>query len=111
MTEAYDDALRRGGLELPPVLTRIVGGLSSCEALSLATQWVHNITLVGGRMAALGETVQAPFYTTIALKTAWREMGISILFLNFPQRMAIQAVCVSVVNLCDIFHRPDLSGW
>ena len=76
---------------------------------SLATQGAHNVTLVAGRMAALGECTQAPHYTTEALRVAWREMGVRVFYLNFGPRLVINAVTVAVLNLCDIFHRPELS--
>ena len=88
-----------------------VAGLLTGASGSLATQWVHNVTLVAGRMAALGATLQAPHYTAVALRQAWTEMGVSILYRNFGPRMVINAFMVGVLSLSNIFHRPELSGW
>lgn len=106
-----DAALRSCGLEPPATASKVLGGLFSGAAMALATQWIHNVALVGGRMAAVGETAQSPHYTGVALRTAWREMGPSMLYLNFPSRMVIQAVTVCILNACDIFHAPEISGW
>ena len=57
------------------------------------------------------ERAQAPHYTTVALRAAVREMGPAVLWRNFAPRMVINAVTVAVLNVCDIFHRPELSGW
>jgi len=92
--------------ELPSQLARLGGGLITGAIGSLATQGVHNITLVAGRMAALGAQKQAPHYTVVAAKAAWQEMGVRMFYLNFGPRMAINAVSVSVLNLCDIFRAP-----
>uniref|UniRef100_A0A7S0B1X5 Uncharacterized protein n=1 Tax=Pyrodinium bahamense TaxID=73915 RepID=A0A7S0B1X5_9DINO len=107
------DACVRGGEGLGPPgpLTKLLGGLVSGGACSVATQWIHNIALVAGRMAAMGDTTQAPYFTTAAMRVAWREFGPSVLYLNFPQRMVINAVTVAVLNACDIFGRTDLSPW
>eukprot|EP00931_Biecheleriopsis_adriatica_P124585 TRINITY_DN99731_c0_g1_i1.p1 TRINITY_DN99731_c0_g1~~TRINITY_DN99731_c0_g1_i1.p1 ORF type:complete len:217 (-),score=28.14 TRINITY_DN99731_c0_g1_i1:27-581(-) len=106
-----DEAVRTQGCHMSSWLTNFLGGLVTGAFGSLATQWVHNITLVAGRMAALGSRQQAPHYTTVALATAWKEMGMGLFYANFPQRMAINAVTVATLNLCDIFYRPDISGW
>ena len=100
-----------GAGRLPERAASLSAGLLTGAAFSLATQCIHNITLVAGRMAALGEAAQAPHYTTVALRQAWREMGGAIFYANFGPRMAINAVTVGVLNLCDIFHAPELSGW
>ena len=102
---------QRAGRCLPERAASLSAGLLTGALFSLATQCVHNVTLVAGRMAALGEAAQAPHYTTVALRQAWREMGGAIFFANFGPRMAINAVTVGVLNLCDIFHAPELSGW
>ncbi|CAE8735004.1 unnamed protein product, partial [Polarella glacialis] len=99
-----------GGEASLKVFASFAGGLTTGALGSLATQWVHNITLVAGRMAALGEVAQAPHYTTIAARAAWNEMGISLLYMNFPQRMVINAVTVGVLNACDIFRPLCASG-
>lgn len=96
---------------MPSRLPNFLGGLVTGACGSLATQWVHNVTLVAGRMAALGSKKQAPHYTTVAFGVAWKEMGVGLFWANFPQRMVINAVTVAVLNLCDIFYRPDISGW
>ena len=101
---------------LPPSWTlhdstlSFIAGLVTGASGSLATQWVHNVTLVAGRMAALGAALQAPHYTTVALRQAWAEMGVSILYRNFGPRMVINAFTVGVLSLSNIFHRPELSG-
>lgn len=104
-----DGIANRVGLQLPPLTLKIAGGLASGGAMALATQGVHNVTLVAGRMMALGEKKQAPHYTTVAMRAAWREFGISVFYLNFQQRFIIQAVNVCVLSLCNIFHRPELA--
>ena len=89
-------------------MTRLLTGASG----SLATQWVHNVTLVAGRMAALGATLQAPHHTTVALRSACSEMGVSILYRNFGPRMVIsKRLHGRGAQLVHIFHRPELSGW
>ena len=80
-------------------MTRLLTGASG----SLATQWVHNVTLVAGRMAALGATLQAPHHTTVALRSACSEMGVSILYRNFGPRMVISAFTVGVLSLSTSF--------
>eukprot|EP00933_Yihiella_yeosuensis_P043782 TRINITY_DN3873_c3_g2_i1.p1 TRINITY_DN3873_c3_g2~~TRINITY_DN3873_c3_g2_i1.p1 ORF type:complete len:286 (-),score=12.88 TRINITY_DN3873_c3_g2_i1:109-966(-) len=100
-----------GKTDKPSMLIKCLGGFITGACGSLATQNVHNITLVAGRMAALGETHGAPYFTRSAMITAWKEMGFGIFYLNFPQRTIINAVTISVLNMCDIFHRPDISGW
>ena len=99
------------GSALPEGVTPFLAGLLTGAAGSLATQGVHNVTLVAGRMAALGERVQAPHYTTVALRAAWAELGVAILYCNFGPRMAINAFTVGVLSLCNIFARPEVSGW
>lgn len=106
-----DRGLRASGIESTPAFSKVLGSLTTGAVFSLATQWFHNVALVAGRMAALGETKQAPHYTTVALRSAWHEMGASLVYRNFPQRMVIQAVTVCILNVCNIFHRPDISGW
>jgi hypothetical protein len=95
----------------PESLVKFTAGLATGGITSLATQGVHNVTLVASRMAALGTTIQSPHYTTVALWTTWREMGFRALYLNYPQRVAISAVTAAVLNACDIFHNPEVSGW
>jgi len=103
--------MKRAGLEMPAAATKVAVSLTVGAVFSLLSQWCHNCALVGGRMAVLGERSQAPHYTFPALRAAWREMGVSILYLNFPQRMVIQAVNVCMLSLCDIFYLPEISGW
>ncbi|CAE7790122.1 unnamed protein product [Symbiodinium sp. CCMP2592] len=91
------------GLQLPGRVCSFLAGLATGACGSLATQWVHNISLVAGRMSALGETTQAPHYTTAALYKAQRELGLSLVYANFGSRMAINAVSVALLNACDIF--------
>ncbi|CAE7236145.1 unnamed protein product [Symbiodinium necroappetens] len=91
------------GLQLPGPLCSFLAGLATGASGSLATQWIHNVSLVAGRMSALGETTQAPHYTTAALYKARRELGLSLVYANFGSRMAINAVSVALLNACDIF--------
>eukprot|EP00930_Biecheleria_cincta_P036569 TRINITY_DN25067_c0_g1_i1.p1 TRINITY_DN25067_c0_g1~~TRINITY_DN25067_c0_g1_i1.p1 ORF type:complete len:275 (+),score=36.79 TRINITY_DN25067_c0_g1_i1:46-870(+) len=92
-------------------LSSLLAGLSCGAVASLGTQSVHNLTLIAGRMAALGVQQQAPHYTIVALAQARKEMGLKLFYANFQQRMVINAVSVAVLNVCNIFHRPELSGW
>ena len=95
----------------PERATPFLAGLLTGAGGSLATQCVHNVTLVAGRMAALGERAQAPHYTTVALRQAWAEMGPAIFYRNFGPRMVINAFTVAVLSVCDIFASPEVSGW
>lgn len=108
--EAWRAARGPAAAPLPERAARLAGGLATGAAASLATQGVHNVTLVAGRMAALGERAQAPHYSTVALAAAWREMGPAVLYRNFAPRMVISASTVAVLNVCDIFRRPEISG-
>ncbi|CAJ1427693.1 unnamed protein product [Effrenium voratum] len=96
------------GARLPGRASNFLAGLGAGACGSLATQWVHNVTLVAGRMSALGEVHQAPHYTTVAFSAARRELGLGLLYANFGPRMAINAVTVAVLNLCDIFYIPEM---
>jgi len=100
---------RTMGTEPPHLLTRLAGGLCAGAFCSLGTQWLHNVNLIACRMAALGEAVQAPHYTGAALATAWRELGPAMFCLNFRQRAAEVATRSALLNLVDVFHRPELS--
>lgn len=90
-----------------PVL-RFSSGLLSGACTAFATQWIHNTTLVAGRMAAAGQAEGAPFYTSVSLRAAWSELGPRLFFLNYPQRLTLIAGAVGLLNMVDIFHRPEL---
>lgn len=111
VSAALNEKFVTAGVEPNATITTLAGGLISGATGSLVTQWAHNITLVAGRMAALGANTEAPHYTISAARASWREMGVSLLYLNFPQRTLINAVTVSMLNFFDIFHRPELSRW
>eukprot|EP00747_Dinoflagellata_sp_TGD_P167370 gnl/TRDRNA2_/TRDRNA2_191662_c0_seq1.p1 gnl/TRDRNA2_/TRDRNA2_191662_c0~~gnl/TRDRNA2_/TRDRNA2_191662_c0_seq1.p1 ORF type:complete len:288 (+),score=28.09 gnl/TRDRNA2_/TRDRNA2_191662_c0_seq1:124-987(+) len=87
---------------------RFGSGLVAGAGCALATQWLHNTCLTAGRLAALGETVEAPHYTRISIQRAWQELGPRMFYTNFPQRMVVIAVASATLNLADIFHRPDV---
>eukprot|EP00932_Pfiesteria_piscicida_P017755 SRR837773.4630.p1 GENE.SRR837773.4630~~SRR837773.4630.p1 ORF type:complete len:272 (+),score=33.31 SRR837773.4630:51-818(+) len=73
-----DRQFRSRDLDVSPLVSKVVSSLAAGSVCSLATQCVHNVALIAGRMAVQGETRQAPMYTTVALTTAWREMRWSI---------------------------------
>lgn len=87
---------------------RFAAGFLSGGCTALSTQWLHNATLMAGRMKALGDPHGAPYYTMTSLRAAHKELGLRLFFLNFPQRMGLVATGVGVMNMVDIFHRPDL---
>mmetsp|Transcript_82857 Transcript_82857/g.173488 ORF Transcript_82857/g.173488 Transcript_82857/m.173488 type:complete len:272 (+) Transcript_82857:107-922(+) len=107
LAESATERLRHVGVE-QPMAAKVAAGLIGGSICSLATQSLHNIALVAGRLAVEGCTEQSPHYTTVAMVAAWREMRWSIFYLNFYQRMAIQAVSVCALSMCDIFYRPEL---
>lgn len=107
-TQGAKKCLDKCGVDAPKPVAQAVGGLASGASFALMTQWSHNLCLIAGRLSAHGETAQAPYYTTVAVRTAWRELGPSLFYLNFPARMAIQAVSLAVLTVADVFHRPDL---
>mmetsp|Transcript_28651 Transcript_28651/g.95082 ORF Transcript_28651/g.95082 Transcript_28651/m.95082 type:complete len:290 (+) Transcript_28651:138-1007(+) len=98
----------RRGIAVPDYPLRFGSGFLSGACTALATQWLHNTTLYAGRMAAVEEPVGAPFYTMSSLRVAWKEMGPRMFYANYPQRMCLIAGAVGLMNMVDIFHRPDL---
>jgi len=106
--EALQKQLQDRGVHLPDFSLRFLAGFASGACTALATQWMHNTTLMAGRMAALGEKQGAPLYTGSSLTAAWREMGPSVFYANYPHRMVLIAGAVALLNMVDIFHRPDL---
>lgn len=100
--------LRVRGIDVPDYPLRFGAGFLSGACTAFATQWLHNITLMAGRMAAVEEAHGAPYYTIASLQAAWREMGWRMFYANYPQRMTLIAGAVGLMNMVDIFHRPDL---
>jgi len=96
------------GVELPDGVVRFIGGFASGGCTAFATQWLHNTTLMAGRMAAERQTIEAPHYTMSSLTTTYKELGPAMFYSNFPQRMCLIAGAVALLNSIDIFHRPEL---
>eukprot|EP00930_Biecheleria_cincta_P035221 TRINITY_DN24239_c0_g1_i1.p1 TRINITY_DN24239_c0_g1~~TRINITY_DN24239_c0_g1_i1.p1 ORF type:complete len:292 (+),score=44.88 TRINITY_DN24239_c0_g1_i1:53-928(+) len=103
-----DHLAQNGYSAPPPKLLSFVTGFATGGVTALATQWLHNTTLVAGRMAAQGVREEAPHYTAGSLRTAYRELGGSLFYMNYPQRMCLIAGACGFFALCDIFHRPDV---
>eukprot|EP00929_Paragymnodinium_shiwhaense_P111328 TRINITY_DN7921_c0_g1_i1.p2 TRINITY_DN7921_c0_g1~~TRINITY_DN7921_c0_g1_i1.p2 ORF type:complete len:284 (-),score=83.48 TRINITY_DN7921_c0_g1_i1:307-1158(-) len=99
---------KESGVEVPDFALRFTTGFMTGGMTALGTQWMHNLTLVAGRMAAQEVKAGAPHYTSGALTTAWQELGPSLFYMNYPQRMTLIAGAVALLSLCDIFHRPEL---
>jgi len=106
--EVIQSRLQENNIELPDNALRFVAGFASGACTAFATQWMHNTTLMAGRMAAVGQTQGAPYYTMASLKAAHDEMGARMFFANFPQRMVLIAGAVALLNMVNIFHQPDL---
>merc|ERR1712187_703573 len=51
-----EESLQNVGCDVPSRMTIVAGSLFTGAIASVATQGAHNVTLVAGRMAALGET-------------------------------------------------------
>jgi len=101
--------LEERGKAMPPELAlRFSSGLVCGAFCALGTQWLHNATLTAGRMAAVGDTKGAPHYTMSSMRGAYAELGGKMFYLNYPQRMMVIAGASAMLNLLDIFHRPDL---
>eukprot|EP00928_Gymnodinium_smaydae_P020874 TRINITY_DN18070_c0_g3_i1.p1 TRINITY_DN18070_c0_g3~~TRINITY_DN18070_c0_g3_i1.p1 ORF type:complete len:293 (+),score=49.35 TRINITY_DN18070_c0_g3_i1:73-951(+) len=96
------------GIEVPEYPLSFASGFASGAATALATQWLHNTTLVAGRMAAANELKEAPHYTVSSLRVAYAEMGPGILTANYLQRIQLIAGAVALLNVVKIFHRPEL---
>mmetsp|Transcript_24536 Transcript_24536/g.54616 ORF Transcript_24536/g.54616 Transcript_24536/m.54616 type:complete len:294 (+) Transcript_24536:44-925(+) len=96
------------GVELPEFPLRFLSGFLSGSVTAFGTQWLHNTTLMAGRMAAMKETKEAPHYTMGSLRAAYGELGVRIFYMNYPHRMALIAGAVALLSMVDIFHRPDL---
>merc|ERR1719382_1659892 len=95
--------------EVPDKLLRFTSGFMSGACTAFGTQWMHNTTLVAGRMAAVGDARGAPFYTAASVLAAWNEMGVRMFYANYPQRLCLIAGAVGLLTMVDIFHRPELS--
>jgi hypothetical protein len=100
--------LQANDIEVPDKPLRFVSGFLSGACTAFGTQWLHNTTLMAGRLAALEEPRGAPFYTGASIRAAWSEMGVSMFYANYPQRLCLIAGAVGLMNMVDIFHRPDL---
>lgn len=103
-----ETALGDRGAELPDRPMRFLAGFMSGSCTALATQWLHNTTLMAGRMAAVGESHGAPYYTMASLRAANQELGMRMFYANYPQRVLLIAGAVALLNMVDIFHRSDL---
>mmetsp|Transcript_39921 Transcript_39921/g.114042 ORF Transcript_39921/g.114042 Transcript_39921/m.114042 type:complete len:290 (-) Transcript_39921:42-911(-) len=103
------EKLLDNGVDIQDAPLRFIGGFVSGAGTALSTQWMHNVTLMAGRMAAVGETRGAPFFTLASLQAAHEEMGFRMFYANYPQRMVLIAGAVALLNMIDIFHRPDLT--
>jgi len=108
VTAGVKKAVSERGLDVPDYPLRFSCGFLSGSVTAFATQWLHNTTLYAGRLAAVEEPVGAPYYTRASLMTAWNEMGPRMVWANYPQRMCLIAGAVGLMNMVDIFHRPDL---
>mmetsp|Transcript_112268 Transcript_112268/g.267640 ORF Transcript_112268/g.267640 Transcript_112268/m.267640 type:complete len:304 (-) Transcript_112268:241-1152(-) len=97
-----------GGVHLSEGVLRFGSGFLSGACTAFATQWVHNVSLFAGRLAATGEAQGAPFYTGAAWSRAYKELGMSVFYANYPHRMCLIAGAVALLNFVDIFHRPEL---
>jgi len=102
------DNLEANNIDVPDSMLRFGGGFLSGACTAFATQWLHNTTLMAGRMAAVGDAHGAPYYTKASLAAAYNEMGPRMFWANYPQRMTLIAGAVALLNMVDIFHRPDL---
>jgi len=100
--------LEGAGVEVDERVMRFGGGFLSGACTAFGTQWLHNTTLMAGRMAAVSEPHGAPYYTASSLQAAWHEMGPRMFYGNYPQRMCLIAGAVGLMNMVDIFHRPEL---
>jgi len=96
------------GQQIPEGVLRFGSGFLSGACTALGTQWMHNVSLMAGRLAAHGQVEGAPYYTAAAYSTAYKELGLSLFWLNYPQRMCLIAGAVALLNMVDIFHRPEL---
>jgi hypothetical protein len=96
-------------VEVPDKPLRFVSGFLSGACTAFGTQWLHNTTLMAGRMAAVGDARGAPFYTAASVLAAWNEMGVRMFYANYPQRLCLIAGAVGLLTMVDIFHRPELS--
>lgn len=96
------------GVKVPDYPLRFSCGFLSGACTALGTQWLHNTTLVAGRMAAAEEPVGAPFYTMTSLRVAHQELGVKLFYANYHLRMTLIAGAVGLMNMVDIFHRSDL---
>lgn len=99
---------RIAGVNLPEGVLRFGSGFLSGACTAFGTQWMHNVSLFAGRLAATSEPKGAPYYTTEAWRTAYKELGMSVFYMNYPHRMCLIAGAVALLNYVDIFHRREL---
>mmetsp|Transcript_4405 Transcript_4405/g.10221 ORF Transcript_4405/g.10221 Transcript_4405/m.10221 type:complete len:310 (-) Transcript_4405:33-962(-) len=99
---------RVGGVHIPEGVMRFGSGFLSGACTAFGTQFMHNVSLYAGRLAATNEPKGAPYYTTEAWRTAYKELGMSVFYLNYPHRMCLIAGAVALLNFVDIFHRPEM---
>eukprot|EP00440_Ansanella_granifera_P015627 gb/GFBE01016978.1/.p1 GENE.gb/GFBE01016978.1/~~gb/GFBE01016978.1/.p1 ORF type:complete len:318 (+),score=74.74 gb/GFBE01016978.1/:1-954(+) len=97
-----------GGVQISEGVMRFGSGFLSGACTAFGTQWMHNVSLVAGRLAAAKEARGAPYYTGAAWNTAYKELGPAVFYMNYPQRMCLIAGAVALLNCVDIFHRPEL---
>jgi len=100
--------LKERGYEAPDLVLRCVTGFMTGGVTALGTQWLHNTTLVAGRMAAQEVLREAPHYTIGSIRRTYQELGMAMFYTNYPQRMTLIAGAVGLLSLCDIFHKPEL---
>ncbi|CAL1154279.1 unnamed protein product [Cladocopium goreaui] len=96
------------GVHLPEGVLRFSAGFASGACTAFATQWMHNVSLFAGRLAAHGAEEGAPYYTRAAWHTAYKELGPAVFYMNYPHRMCLIAGAVALLTYVDIFHRPEL---
>lgn len=108
MEESLKAELDRRGLEVPAMPLSFFSGFASGACTAFATQWLHNTTLVSGRLAAAGEVREAPHYTWSSLRIAYEEMGNGLFYANYLRRIQLIAGAVALLNTVKIFHRPDV---
>ncbi|CAE7279808.1 Nphp3 [Symbiodinium natans] len=99
---------RIAGVHLSEGMMRFGSGFLSGACTAFGTQWMHNTSLFAGRLAATNEPRGAPYYTTEAWRTAYKELGPSVFYMNYPHRMCLIAGAVALLNFVDIFHRREL---
>merc|ERR1712087_159520 len=104
VTRRLQAGLREYAIDPPEWLLRFFAGLATGACTGLATQWLHNTTLVAGRMYAAGDACEAPHYTLSSLRALSQEQGFRLFYMNYHQRVAVIAMGVAFLSTCDIFH-------